>query len=770
MEAVDRPKGDAMPRAALVAVLFACRLLVSTPGAAGQEAGVSPSRESPVVFRDGYGVPHVFGPSDEGVVFGAAWVQAEEDWPMVEENFLRAMGRAAEAFGEEALLTDYLTLALEIPRLAEEEYARSSPRMRSLLDAYADGFNAWLAAHPEAPRRGPEKVPPWATLALLRYKYHELEFLGYAGLEEEWVARLLERGWPIGGSDREAVTPAVSRIPQGTGRTGLRFAGALEGPLGELPLGSNQWAIGPSRTVDGHALLLVNPHQRFFGVERYLEIHLHSDAGLVFSGLTRFGFLLPYMGNNEHLGWTFTDNYADIGDLYLERFDDPANPLRYRYGASSRTAETWTGRVRVAGPSGVDERTLRFWKTHHGPIVGLDDDGRPIAARLAKLAEGGWFAQLDAMIRSRTLEEFKTAFAALDVPYMNLMYADQAGDIWYVYSSAIPRRDPAIDWKRPVDGADPATEWDGYHALEDLPQILNPPSGYLVNTNSSPLSATRDVPFQRSDFPPYMIGNEEDNARARSSRRALEEKERLSFDEFAALVWDTRLALADSLIPELADERDRLLAAPDDDLPAPLRAGSPGRSDLEEVVERLDQWDRRADVQSTATTLFVLGAERWFLDRMSSSGSPGPWAWSLALAETAARLRETWGSLGVPWGEINRLQRPPSNDPSAFSDSLPSLPVAGAPGFFGSVFTFQTEPMGSVGRRYGVHGNTFVKVIEFGPRVRGRSVLVFGQSGDPASAHYFDQAPLYANGSFKPAWMSRAEVEAHAERRYELPR
>lgn len=758
-----------MPRAALVAVLFACRLLVSTPGAAGQEAGVSPSRESPVVFRDGYGVPHVFGPSDEGVVFGAAWVQAEEDWPMVEENFLRASGRAAEAFGEEALLTDYLTLALEIPRLAEEEYARSSPRMRSLLDAYADGFNAWLAAHPEAPRRVSDPIPPWATLALLRYKYHELEFLGYAGLEEESVSRLLEQGWPIGTADREAVTPTAWRMPQDAARAGLRFAGALEGPLGELPLGSNEWAVAPSRTVDGHAFLLVNPHQRFFGVERYLEIHLHSDAGLVFSGLTRFGFMLPYMGNNERLGWTFTDNYADIGDLYVERFDDPAEPLRYRYGEGYRVAETWTERVRVAAPSGQEDRTLRFWKTHHGPIVGLDDGGRPVAARLAKLVEGGWFTQLDAMIRSRTRDEFKAAFSALDVPYMNLMYADQEGNIWYVYSSAVPRRDPSIDWKRPVDGSDPGTEWTGYHVLEELPQLLNPPSGYLLNTNSSPFSATRDVPFTRSDFPPYMIGDEEDNARARSSRRALEERERVSFDDFAALVWDTRLALADSLVPAIADELDRLRRARDDDLPPPLRAGRPGRVDLEAVMATLTAWDRRAEIGSPATTLFVLAAERWFLDHMSSA-SPGPWSWSLAVAGTAERLRETWGGLDVPWGEINRLQRPLSNDSSAFSDSLASLPVGGAPGFLGSIFTFQTEPLGTVGRRYGVHGNTFVKVIEFGPRVRGRSVVPFGQSGDPGSAHYFDQAPLYARGSFKAAWMTLEEVEADAKERYVLPR
>ncbi|HYO45270.1 MAG TPA: penicillin acylase family protein [Gemmatimonadota bacterium] len=736
-----------------VGTLFALLVL------AGSLQAQEPAANRPTIYRDGYGIPHVFGPTDASVAFGAAWVQAEEDWPMVERNFVRASGRGAELLGEGALSDDYIARALEIPRLSQEEYERSSPRMRGLLDAYADGFNAYLDMHPEA-RGFLDRVEPWHTLALIRFKYHQLEFLAYAGFEEEYLERLLRDGWPSGGEAGAAVTPTSATGDLHSGSI-MRFASTLHGPMGDIPLGSNEWALGPSRTAEGTTMLLVNPHQSFFGVERYVEIHLHSDEGLVFSGLTRFGFLLPYMGNNARLGWTYTDNSADISDLYVERFDDPAQPLAYRYGDGTRTAEAWTETVGVQVEDGMEERTLRFWKTHHGPVVGLDGEGRPLTAKIARLDDGGWFVQLDAMIRAQSLEEFQAAAGRLSIAYMNLMYADAEGNIWYLYGSAVPRRDPSFAWREPVDGSDPRTEWGDYHPLADLPQILNPSSGWLLNTNSSPFVATDSVPFAREDFPPYMIGDEENNARAVSSRRVLEELDAVTFDDFARAVWDTRLSLADSLIPVLAREWEVLEGA-EGEVPAALEAGSQGRAGVGQVIERLQAWDRRAEIESVETTWFVLSTERWFMDRATQSR---PFAHLEALAATLEDLEEGWGRTAVAWGEINRLQRPPSQDPDDFSADLPSLPVAGAPSAAGSVFVFHTEP-GSTGVRYGQHGNSFMKVIEFGPTVRGRSLLVFGQSGDPDSPHFFDQAQLYSDRDFKPAWFTREEVEANAVESY----
>ncbi len=748
--------------------LLAGILALSVLGCGGPPNTARPSAE---IHRDHYGAPHIFSSTDQGVLFGMAWALAEDDWRLIEENYIRALGRAAEVFGEEAVADDWLARCLEIPRLSRAEYERAPAGMRGLLDAFAAGLNSYVAAHPEVPRRLLAKIEPWYPLALIRFKYYQMEFLGNAGLRREHTKPLLRQELPEDywsrGDARQRVANPLASPPLSLRRAQTQFSEGPPGRFEERSLGSNQWAVAPSRTVDGHAMLLINPHQRFFGVQRYAEVHLHSDQGLVFSGLTGFGFLLPYMGNNEQLGWAYTDNYADIGDLYFERFDDLENPLRYRYGDGHREAESWREILRVQTPAGVEERRFRFWKTHHGPIVGVDSEGRPLAARLARLEAGGWFAQWEAMIRSRTMIEFRTALSRLSVAYMNVMYADSAGNIGYLYGSAVPRRDLAFAWSEPVDGSDPRTEWNGFHSLEELPQLFNPESGYLVNTNSSPLSVTRGVAYTKKDFPAYMIGGEEDNPRSRSSRRLLEASERITFDDFLRLAWDTRLSAADDVVPALEKEWRRLRQAPPGEVPAALREGSGDRAALADAVARLAKWDRQTSLDSVATSLFVVASQHW--RQGQRAGDSSPYLYLESLAAGIQELEESWGTHKVAWGELNRLQRPTPPDPDHFSDQLPSLAIAGAPGRLGSIFTFHSFPAGESGRRYGFHGNSFVKAVEFAPRVRGRSILVFGQSGDPESPHYFDQAQLYARRQFKPAWFTRAEVEANAARSYTVP-
>jgi len=739
---VRRPTRPTAAR--VIVVTFAVALLATA-------AAVLPQGDTVTIHRDEWGVPHIYGPTDASVVFGAAYAQAQDNWPQVQENFLRAMGRGAELLGEEAVLDDYLARALEIRRRSIAEYRRAPPRMRELYDAYAAGFNGWIATQVGATGdQEPllQRVEPWHTLALIRFKYHHNEYISYAGLDQDEAVRWLERARvaPAGeGSPEPGEEPSLgSEAAPGPPSVPVAFQRELS-PDRSFATGSNEWALAGSRTASGYPMLLINPHVSFFGLSQYTEVHLHSDEGLVFSGLTRFGFMLPYMGNSHVLGWAYTDNYGDYNDLYWLTLDEDGR--RYGYGDGWRELRRWEESISVAGANGPPRRSYRFAASHHGPIVGIDAQGRPLAVRLAKLDEGGWFEQWYGMMRSRSHAQWLEEVARLNVPYMNTMYADTAGNIHYIYNHAVPRRSTEYDWSEPMDGSDPGAEWNGYHELDELPQYRNPHGGWLQNTNSDPLRAAPDGGLERDDFPPYMIGAEIHNARAVSSVRVLQRLQGITLDDFARAVLDTRLSAADAHLPTLLAD----LAA--------LRDEDPDRARrLKEPARQLREWDRRSSIGSVATTLFV----RWAQALQSPPGSADADRVA-ALERAVSALEREWGTWEVPWGEVNRLQRPDAAGRQPFSDQLPSLPVAGAPGWLGSVFTFHTRTPAGVRRGYGVHGNSFVKVIELTPVPRARSLLVFGQRADPDSPHYFDQAQLYSEKRFKQGWFTRADVEAHAE-------
>ncbi len=731
--------------------------LVFLPLVATLACGDATDRSTPtdppraVIHRDAWGVPHVLADTDADAVFGMAWALADDDWPLIEGNYLNALGRSAELRGESALPDDWMARALDIVRLSQEEYAAAPPRLQGLLNAYAEGTNAWLAARGDSVRSVLERIEPWYPLALIRFKYYQNEFLGYAGLRGEWVDRLLTEGLAgasalegAGGS-RTALAPAA------------RYVDDQFGPLGPRPRGSNEWAVAPERTADGYALLLINPHQRFVGVQRYAEIHLDSREGLRFSGLTVFGFALPYMGHNDRLGWAYTDNYADHSDLWFLEFEHPSDPLAYRYDEGWRTAETRVDTILVQTPAGLESRPARFWRTHHGPVVGVDARGRPLSVRLARMEDGGWLEQWDAMIRARDADEWRSAAAMLRVAYMNAMYADADGTIGYVYGSAVPRRLPGVAPGELLDGSDPETEWQGFHPFDSLPQVWNPPSGWLLNTNSTPFTATVDLPFDRRDFPVYMVGPETDNPRAVSSRRVLQGLQGVTFEGFAAAIWDSRLSVADDVVTAMVQAWEAGAAS------------SSTNAALGPAVSRLAAWDRVADTLSVETTWFVLAAELRAAAgaRGLVSSDAGP-SWLAALDRALAMLEHEWGTVDVPWGQVNRHQRPLPGAVVQLDPARESLAVGGAPGGLGSPFAYNAGPAAQPGPRLGISGNSFVKVVQFGPVPRAASVLNYGQSGDPASPHFFDQAALYAARSFKPAWFTRDEVEANSVSRTEV--
>ena len=664
------------------------------------------------IYRDTYGVPHVFGRTDAATVFGFAYAQAEDNFWRVEENFIMALGRGAEIYGEEALNEDRLNRALEIPRLAREEYARLDPKMRSLCDAFAAGFNFYVTRHPELRPRLLTSFEPWHMLAFIRYNYYQNGFAR---------DRALEGGLQTARDDR-GLTSNV---------------------------GSNGWVINPSRSKTGHAMLLINPHLPFFGSGQVYEGHVHSDEGWNFTGYTRFGFPFPYVGHNENLGWVSTDNAADLQDVYAETFDDSARPLAYRYGAGHRLATERQEEIRVKTANGFEGRRFKMLKTHHGPVLAAKD-GKRLSIRMARFEGDGWLREWYEMTRARNLTQFKAALRPLNMLFGNVMYADRQGNTYYLYNGAVPRRDPRFDWTKPVDGSDPATEWQGYHTIEELPQMTNPDTGWMQNCNTTPFLLTSEGNPKADDYPKYMV-QEGDNPRGRIARRILSTTPAWTFEEFARTAFDTHVIGADEQLPQMLKElNEQLLVS---------KNASAPRS--REAHDLLAAWDHRATADSVAMTIF----NAW-RDRINSTRAQTVPARITALTEVLDFLEQRFGTWRVAWGEINRLQRLDESKNEQFADARFSLPIAGVNGSDGAVFTFYSRSVTGQKRRYGRSGATYVSVVEFAPRVRALSIHTFGASADPKGPHYMDQAELYARGKFKPAWLTLKDIRANLEAAY----
>ncbi len=685
--------------------------------------------KSVTIYRDNYGVPHIYGPTDAACAFGYMYAQAEDNFWQIEDSYIRSLGRASEVYGDKTLADDELVRALEIPQLAQAEYAQLPARTKALVQGATDGLNYFLAHNTQVKPRLLTHFEPWYGLAFNRYALYFQFIYRRSGLRTEDIKAVTEPD--SGTKSRAAQDPAAVTAED------YRIAAETQG--------SNMWAISPAKSVDGHALLFINPHQPFFGTGQWYEGHLHSDEGWDMSGASFFGSPLPTIGHNEFLGWSHTVNAPDIVDVWEEAFDKPGDPLAYRYDGAYRRASEWSDTIKIKTDAGITERKFTFRKTLHGPIVGKRD-GKWVSVKMARFEEGGQLDEWYNMSRARNLDEFKGAMSATAVPMFNAVYADRQGNIFYVYNGAVPRRSPKFDWSKPVDGSTSETEWHGYHAFNELPQVTNPKSGFVQNCNSTPFLTTIFENPDAGQFPKYMVG-EGDTARARISRRILWNQDKFTFDEWARAGFNTYVIQAEGELAELAKAWEK----------------SPSAKAAEAYAD-LENWDHVSRTTSVPMTLFMLWHEKQYGTAVIRAGKKQDPV--QALEQVMDDLTGTFGTWRVAWGDINRLERRQSGGEEPFRDDVKSLPVAGAPGDVGIVFNFYARPEKDQKRRYGVAGHSFISVVDFGPDVQARSILVFGENSDPGSAHYFDQSELYARQLFKPAYFTLAEIKAHAEKTY----
>ncbi len=686
------------------------------------------------ITRDDWGIPHVSATSDADVVFGVMYAQAEDDFNRVETNLINAVGRLAEAEGEQEIYRDLRMKLFIDPGELRSHYANSPESLKSLMNAWAAGLNYYLETHPQVTPRVITRFEPWMALS-----YTE----GSIGGDIERVSL----------QQLEAFYGNGPKVPQ---------AAALHEVMPPEPTGSNGFAIAPSNSASKKALLWINPHTSFFF---RAEAQMTSAEGLNAYGALTWGQFFVYQGFNSTAGWMHTTSSGvDNIDEYLESVSKNGEAWLYAYGTEKRPVDVRTITVPYKTASGMASRQFTVYRTQHGPVV-RDEGGKWVSVRLMQDPVKA-LTQSYMRTKATNYRGFKDTMELHANSSNNTVFADAEGNIAFFYSNFVPKRDPSFDWTQPVDGSNPATDWKGLLSVDESPNVLNPPNGWIQNTNNWPFSAAGCCNSPKpADYPKYMeIGTE--NPRGIHAVRVLEGKKDFTLDSLMAAAFDPALPEFDLLLP-------RLLAAYDG-----LKPGDPLRAKLAEPVKQLRGWDRRWSAASVPTTLAVFwGEELW------TTVAPEARAANLSVYEfmetraTAAQrvaalgavvdtLTTNFGTWKTAWGEVNRFQRISPAIAHPFDDRKPSLPVPFVSSRWGALASFGARSYNGTKKIYGTTGNSFLAAVEFGDRVRARAITAGGQSGNPVSPHFNDQAQRYADGNLRDVYFYPDDLAKHTERRY----
>ncbi len=534
-----------------------------------------------------------------------------------------------------------------------------------------------------------------------------------------------------------------------------------EDPLWAEPSGSNGIAIAPSHTLDHHALLWINPHTSFYFRS---ELQMVSDEGLDAYGAVTWGQFFIYQGFNPTAGWMHTSSGVDNIDEFLETVVKKANRYYYRHGKEVLPMRVATITVPYKAGAGMASRKFTVYYTQHGPVVRKAGD-RWVSVSLMQ-------EPMNALIQSYTRTKAKDYAEFMKIMELhtnssnNTVFADAEGNIAYFHSNYIPRRDASFDWTKPVDGSDPKTDYRGVLSVDETPNVLNPPGGWLYNANNWPWSAAGPDSPKREDFPPYVERGANETPRGYHALRVLPGRTDFTMSSLTAAAFDSYLPAFATMIPALVEAYD---AAP---------ASNPLRSKLAKQIAVLRAWDFRWGVNSLATSLAVFWGEemgrRVGEDVRGSTLSFEEYVAQRATADellpaldaASDRLTADFGDWQTPWGDINRFQRFNDDIEPRFDDSKPSIAVPFTSARWGSLASFGARPYTNTKKWYGTSGNSFVAVVEFGDTVRARAVTAGGESGDPSSPHFNDEAVRYAQGNLREVYFYRSQLEGHTEREY----
>ncbi|MCI0435612.1 MAG: acylase [Gemmatimonadetes bacterium] len=668
------------------------------------------------ILWDRWGVPHIFAQDEVALLWAFGWAQAHSHGDLLLRLYGQARGRAAEYWGESHLDEDRWVWTNGIPGRAAEWLALQHPTIRAYIDAFAQGINAYAETHPERLDPDVRVVLPVSATDVLA---HAQRVLHFSFVTHADAVTAMARAWQRG-------TP----------------------PPRPEPSGSNAWAIAPTRSASGHALLLANPHLPWTGRYTWYEAHL-VVPGVDAHGAALVGLPLPNIAFNTRLGWTHTVNTHDGEDLYELRLVDGG----HAWDGGVRRFETQSYTLRVRQDDGTlrDER-LVVRRSIHGPVVAESGD-RALALRVVGLDRPGFIEQTWAMLRAHNLEQFEAALAMLQLPTFSVVYADADGRILHTHNGLFPVRTDG-DWRSwggPIRGDTSATLWTAYHAYHELPRVIDPPSGWLQNANDPPWTTTFPPVLEPDRYPPTFAPRTPLAFRPLRSARMLTEDESISIDEMMRYKHSTRVEAADHILEDVS-----------------LAVRMYGTERARRAAAVLEQWDRHVDASSRGAILF----EAFFRELMRTewaSGSPFDLPWRITsplttpdglseprtaaqlLDAAAATVESQFGSLDIAWGEVHRLRR----------DGL-DLPANGGPGATG-VFRVVGFTPAEDGKRVGVSGDSWIAAIEFSDPARAYTLIPYGNASQPSSPHRADQLLLFARKTLRRVWRTRAEILANLE-------
>ena len=673
--------------------------------------------ETVTIYRDTWGVPNIYAQTEEGACFGMGYAQAEDRLGQIFENYRRALGRMAEVAGPGELFNDYRSRLWRHAEVAREGYPKLSAKVRACLEAYQAGVRQYMKEHPDRVPDSRLEIEPWMCVAL---------------------GRLVIWGWPEGQAYEELV------------RAGVR----IEPPEYR---GSNQMVLAPSRTADGVAMAVIDPHLGFYGVMRFYEARLYGGA-IQAAGIAVTGLPFPSLGHNAYLSVAMTTGGPDTADVFTETLN-PENPRQYRYDGQWRTGTLETIRIQVRKPDGtMDTVERQVLYTHHGPVVATRE-GQGYAMALSYFQEYALAEQSYRMLLARNLTEAKDALAMCQLMPQNVMIATVDGDIYYQRTGRVPIRPDGYDYTKPVPGDTSATEWKGIHPASDLVQITNPPAGYMQNCNVSPRVMFRDSPMTPDRYKSYLYMEPEHNGikyglhqRAAMTFEQLDQIRRATVQDVIEIATSTQVYGAKAWQNRLREAWEKADAQTRDD------------SGLRAFAEAILSWNGRVEKDSAGVLCYYYWKQAQSSDiRLRDRlGAPPPATLSDAtVIETLKAGRQKMiaecGRTDVRYGDIFRAGR---------QGGKRTAPVDG--GGLDGIATPRNLSFGdrnADGKRLMRGGQCALQVVQLSKPPKSWTAAPLGQSDDPASKHFDDQAiELVASRKLKPTYfLNRDELMKNVE-------